>query len=246
MDIIYIATFLVAFVSSVLSGVAGGGGGFVMTPYWLLSGMTPAQGAATGSFMAAGMSASSAAAFRKTGLFPRDKRLLVFLSIIALLASILGAFIIPKIDIQAFKYALAIITILVLPLLFVRPDMKSSLSRYKKLGFCTVIALLVIGSIINSSAFVILFAIALMAFFNMSVLQMTALRRLVGVVQSLVLFVALAAQGYFAWQRAVVGFVGGSIGSYIGTKYAVKKGDVFAKYALAIMSLIGAIALILT
>ena len=35
MDIIYLATFLVAFISSILSGVAGGGGGFVMSPYWL-------------------------------------------------------------------------------------------------------------------------------------------------------------------------------------------------------------------
>ena len=32
--------------------------------------------------------------------------------------------------------------------------------------------------------------------------------------------------------------------SYIGTKYAVKRGELFAKYALAIMSLIGAVALL--
>ena len=245
MDILYIATFFIAFISSILSGIAGGGGGFVMAPYWLISGMTPAQGATTGAFMATGMSIGSVAAFRKTDHFPKDKKLLFILSVVTFFASILGAIIVPKIDIQAFKYMLAIITISALPLLFIKPNVKHQLSRYKGLGLGLAVTLLIIGSIITSSAFSILFALTLMAFFNMSVLQMTALRRLVGVVQSIVLFVAFAVQGYFIWQHAIAGFIGGSLGSYIGTKYAVKKGESFAKYALAIMSLIGAIALLI-
>ena len=245
MDIIYLATFFVAFISSILSGIAGGGGGFVMAPYWLISGMTPAQGATTGAFMATGMSISSVAAFRKTDHFPKDKKLLIISSVVTFFASILGAVIVPQIDIQAFKYMLAIITISALPLLFIKPNMKHRLMRYKGLGLGLAIGLLIIGSIITSSAFSILFALTLMAFFNMSVLQMTALRRLVGVVQSIVLFIAFAVQGYFIWQHAIAGFIGGSIGSYIGTKYAVKRGESFAKYALAIMSLIGAIALLI-
>ena len=67
---------------------------------------------------------------------------------------------------------------------------------------------------------------------------------MVGVTQSIVMFVAFTAQGYFIWQHAIAGLVGGSLGSYIGTKYAVKRGELFAKYALAIMSLIGAVALL--
>ncbi len=244
MNILYIATFLLALISSFLSGIAGGGGGFVMAPYWLISGMTPAQGATTGAFMATGMSMSSVAAFRKTDHFPEDKRLLIILSVVTFFASILGAIILPKIDIQTFKYILAIITISALPLLFIRPGTKHRLSKYKNTGLSLAIILLVIGSVITSSAFSILFALTLMTFFNMSVLQMTALRRLVNVVQSVVLFVAFAVQGYFIWQHGIAGFIGGSIGSYLGTKYAIKKGESFAKYALAIMSLIGAVALI--
>lgn len=240
MDILYLATFAVAFISSILSGIAGGGGGFVMSPYWLISGMTPAQGAATGAFMATGMSISSVAAFRKTDHFPKSKKLLYILSATTLIGSILGSMIVPKIDAQAFKYLLAAITISALPLLFIRPHVRHGLSKYRKFGLALAIILLIIGSIITSSAFSILFALTLMAFFNMSVLQMTALRRLVGVVQSVILFIAFAVQGYFIWQHAIAGFIGGSIGSYIGTKYAVKKGEVFAKYALAIISLIAA------
>ena len=245
MDILYLATFLVAFISSILSGIAGGGGGFVMSPYWLISGMTPAQGAATGAFMATGMSISSVVAFRKSDHFPRNRKLLYILSVTTLIGSILGAIIVPKIDIQAFKYMLAIITIAALPLLFIKPNIKHRLSKHGNIGLLLAIALLIIGSIITSSAFSILFALTLIAFFNMSVLQMTALRRLVGVVQSVVLFVAFAVQGYLVWQHALAGFIGGSIGSYIGTKYAIKKGETFARYALAIMSLVGAVALLM-
>jgi len=221
LDILYITTFFVALISSILSGIAGGGGGFVMAPYWLISSMTPAQGATTGAFMASGMSISSVAAFRKTNHFPKDKKLLIILSVVTFFASILGAIIVPKIDIQAFKCTLAIITISALPLLFIKPNMKHRLSRYRGLGLGLAITLLIIGSVITSSAFSILFALTLMTFFNMSVLQMTALRRLVGVVQSAILFVAFAVQGFFIWQHAIAGFIGGSIGSYIGTRYAI-------------------------
>lgn len=217
-----------------------------MAPYWLISGMTPAQGATTGAFMATGMSISSVAAFRNTNHLPKNKRLFLILSAVALIASIIGAILVPKIDIQAFKYALAIITLSALPLLFIKLNEQHRFNKYGRLGLALAILLLVIGSIITSSAFSILFALTLMAFFNMSVLQMTALRRSVGVVQSVVLFVAFAVQGFFIWQHAIAGFIGGSIGSYIGTKYAIKKGETFAKYALAIMSALGAIALLIS
>ena len=245
LHIIYLVTFLVALISSVLSGIAGGGGGFVMAPYWLLTGMSPAQGATTGAFMATGMSISSVAAFRKSGHLPKDKKLLCTLFVVASIASIVGAVIVPHIDIRAFKNILALITILALPLLFIKANVTSRLAEHRTIGWMLAITLLVVGSIITSSAFSVLFALTLVTFFDMSVLQMTALRRIVGIVQSAVLFTAFAVQGYFIWQHALAGFIGGSIGSYIGTKYAVKKGESLAKYALATMSIVGAIALLL-
>ena len=103
MDSTYLATFLVAFISSILSGIASGGG-FIMSPYWLVLGMTPAQGAAAGSFMATGTSVSSTVVLHKTDHFPKRKRLLYILSITAFIGSILGAVIVPKIDMQSFRY----------------------------------------------------------------------------------------------------------------------------------------------
>ena len=244
MDYIYLATFLVAFTSSILSGMAGGGGGYLMTPYWLISGMTPAQGATTGGFMAIGMGASSLAAFRKTDHFPRNKKLSLALTIITIIASIIGALTLTHIQTSSFKTILAVITILSIPMLFIDRRKIKLNKRYRNIGVAVLILLLLVSSIITSSAFSILIAVGLSQLFNLSILQSTALRRLIGLVQSGVIFAILALQGNFLVFHAVSAIIGGSLGSYIGTRFAIKKGENFAKYALALGALVGAVALL--
>jgi len=245
MDFIYLATFLVAFISSFLSGIAGGGGGYLMAPYWLIAGMTPAQGATTGGFMAVGMGASSLAAFRKTDHFPRDKRLSITLTVITGIASVIGASILTHIDTNSFKTILAVITILSIPMLFIdRSKIKLS-RRYRNIGIGMLILLLLSSSIITSSAFSILIAIGLSQLFHLSILQSTALRRLIGLVQSGVIFAVLAFEGNFLLFHAIAAVIGGSLGSYLGTRFAIKKGENFAKYALAVGAMIGAGALLI-
>ena len=244
MDFIYIATFFAAFVSMFLSGIAGGGGGFLTAPYWLIAGMTPAQGATTGGFMAIGMGASSLAAFRKTDHFPRNKKLSIALTAITVVASIIGALTLTHIETSSFKTILAIITLLSIPILFIDRSKIKLNKRHRNIGIAILVLLLLVSSIITSSAFSILIAIGLSQLFNLSILQSTALRRLIGLVQSGVIFAILAFQGNFLLFHAVAAIIGSSIGSYLGTKLAIKKGENFAKYALAVGALIGAVALL--
>ena len=245
MDLTFLVVFVTTFVASILSGIAGGGVSFVTTPFWLVIGMTPAQGGAAGAFMATGMSLSSVAAFRKSGHLPKDKKLFYILSAVTFVASILGVLIVPKIDIEILKTLLAIITILAIPLLFLKPNTKYTLERYRGVGVFLAALLMAVGSVIISGAFSILFTLTLVAFFSMSVLQTTAMKRLLFFVQSVVLLIGFTIQGFLLWQPALAGFLGGILGAYIGTKYAVKKGEAFAKYALATMSLLGSIVLLM-
>ena len=244
MEFIYLATFLVAFISSTLSGIAGGGGGYLMAPYWLLSGMTPAQGATTGGFMAIGMGASSLAAFRTTDHFPRSKKLSIVLTLITGIASVIGALTLAHIETSSFRTILAIITVLSLPMLFIDRRKITLSKRHRDIGIALLVLLLLASSIITSSAFSILIAIGLSQLFNLSILQSTALRRLIGLVQSVVIFSILAFQGNFLFFHAIAAIVGGSAGSYLGTRFAIKKGENFAKYALAVGATIGAVALL--
>lgn len=70
------------------------------------------------------------------------------------------------------------------------------------------------------------------------------MRRLIGAVQSVIIFTILAWQGNFLVFHAIAGVVGGTIGSYISTRFAIKKGEDFAKYALAVGALVGVVALL--
>ncbi|MES2630989.1 MAG: sulfite exporter TauE/SafE family protein [Patescibacteria group bacterium] len=245
MEFIYLVTFLVALISSTLSGIAGGGGGYLMAPYWLLSGMTPAQGATTGGFMAIGMGASSLAAFRKTDHLPRNKKLTITLAIVTVVASIIGAITLTHIETSSFKTILAIITILSIPMLFIdRRKIKLS-KRHRSIGIGLLVLLLLVSSIITSSAFSIIITIGLSQLFNLTILQSTALRRVIGLVQSAVIFAALAFQGNFLVLHALAAIIGGSFGSYLGTRFAIKKGEDFARYALAVGAAIGAVMLLI-
>ena len=245
MELIYLATFLVAFISSILSGMAGGGGGFIMAPYWLIAGLTPTQGATTGAFMALGMGGGSMAAFRGTSHMPKSKKLVTGLVVLTLLTSAIGPFFLPHISIDVFKPILAILTVGSLPFLFInRKDIEIS-SRNKRLGYVLLAILLILSSFITSSAFSILMAIVLNKVLNMSILQTTVIRRIIGFAQSAVIFVILVVLGGFFWQHAVAGILGGTIGTYIGTKFAINRGEKFAKYALATGAVISSIAILL-
>lgn len=245
MELIYLATFLVVFTAAILSGIAHGGGGYITAPYWLISGMTPAQGATTGDFMGIGMGVSSLIAFRKTDHFPRNKKLTVALTVFTVFSSVIGALILTHVDTGSFKMILAIITLLSIPTLFIDRSKIILSRRYRNLGIGLLLCLLFISSIITSSAFTIFIAVGLSQLFSLSILQSTALRRLIALVQSLVIFPILAFQGNFLPFHALAALLGGSLGSYIGTRIAIKKGEKFAKYALAIGAFIGAIALLI-
>jgi uncharacterized protein len=244
MEFIYLATLLVAFTSSILSGIAGGGGGYLVAPYWLIAGMAPAQGAATGGFMAIGMSVSSLVAFRKADHFPRNGKLSVTLLLITVIASIVGALALSHIETNSFKTILAVITLLSIPLLFIDRHKIVLSKEYRNVAVGCLVLLLLVSSIITSSAFSILISIGLSQLFNLSILQSTALRRLIGLVQSVVIFAILASQGNFLFTHALAAITGGSVGSYLGTRFAIRKGEKFAKYALAVGAVVGAMALL--
>lgn len=235
---------MVALLSCFLSGLAGGGGSYITSPYWLLIGMTPAESGTTGNFMGIGLGASSLVALRKADHYPNDKRLTVVLIVVTVIASIIGALVLSHIDIRSFKSTLAIITILSIPLLFV-DRRKITLSKsHRAAGIIILVILLIASSIIASSAFSVLIAVGLSQLFDLTILESTALRRLISLIQSGIIFVILALQGHLLIFHAITAFIGGSIGSYLGTKFAIKKGEGFARYALAVGALAGAVALV--
>lgn len=241
----YLATFFVAFISSILSGMAGSGGSFIMAPYWLIAGLTPAQGATTGAFMALGLGGGSLAAFKGSEHTPRNKKLIAGILIITALASLVGPFFLNQISTESFKPILITLMLLSLPLLFI-PRRLIKLGKHSHIfGWSMIAVTLLASSFITSSAFSILLTVLLLQVFDLTVLQSTVVRRMVSIIQSLVIFVVLFLLGNFLWQHAIAGLIGGALGSYIGTKIVLRRGEKFAKYALAFGAIVGVVTLML-
>lgn len=245
MDLLVPITFIVALLSSVLSGMAGVGGGLIMQPYWLLVGLSPAQAVANSSLMIFGISGGALAAFQKTKYLPGHKKLIILLAGITVVASVIGAIVLPHFETNSFKPILAGMTIVAVPLLFINTSKLFSSKHRTQIGIALFGILIIASSITFSSTFWILIAIMFPTLFSLSVLQSTVIRRIMGLIQAIILFALLAIGGHFVWTYAVVGIIGAFIGSYIGTRVAITHGDTFARYALAAVALISAIALLL-
>lgn len=82
-------TFAVGVAASVVSGIAGGGGGLISAPFFIFIGLPPQIAVATTKFGALGLTLGSIAKFRKTEYV--RKEYVLFLSILSVVAAILGS-----------------------------------------------------------------------------------------------------------------------------------------------------------
>lgn len=70
---------------------------------------------------------------------------------------------------------------------------------------------------------------------GLTALEANATRRLLGLVQSVIVFCIVLPQGFILWSHALASLLGCYLGGHIGTKIALKKGDVFVKIGLAVV-----------
>ena len=233
-----------ALLSSIVSGMSGGGGGFIMTPYFVLLGFTPQQIVANASIASLGLGGSSLLAMRGKGLL--RSRFLWPLIGITLVATTLAMFVLPKIKGESFEVAIALLLILLAPTLFIKKQSLRPGDRTRKsvmLGYISYAALLFASSL--GSGLATLLFLPLIFLLGMSTLQANALRRVLMVVQAAIAFCIVLPQGYIVWSYALATLAGCWIGGFIGTKIALKKGEAFVKYALAIVMVLSGIALLI-
>ena len=77
-------------------------------------------------------------------------------------------------------------------------------------------------------------------------LEANATKRAVNSVLTPITFIALLIGGYVVIGYGLVGMTAAFIGTHIGTKIAIKQGERFAAYALAIVGLISGVLLVAT
>lgn len=243
MDILTFVTFCVALLSSIVSGMSGGGGGFIMTPYYLLIGLTPQQIVGGASVASLGLGGSSLVAMRGKQLV--NERFLWPLAVLTVIATLLAMFILPSIKSGGFEIVIGILLITLSPTLFIKKQSLQPGERSKRsvfIGYGTYAVILLAGSL--GSGLATLLFLPLMFLMGLTAMQANALRRVLMLIQAVVAFCIVLPQEYIVWSYAIASLLGGYIGGFIGTKFALKKGELFVKYALATIMVISGLVLL--
>jgi len=243
MDIFILVTFIVAFLSSIMSGISGGGGSLVMTPFYLFIGLTPQQIVGIGSVASLGLGSSSLIALRGNQLI--SKRFLWPLTALTVITTLLAMTILPKIQSNAFEQVIAILIIMLAPTLFIKKASFQPGERSKRqvAGGYLAYAILLFSNALGGSVAPLLF-LPLMFLMGLSALEANATRRVMGLAQAAIVFGAVLPQGFIVWNYALASLVGCYLGGHIGTKIALKKGDRFVKWGMAIVMVASGLALL--
>lgn len=246
MEWLVVVTFFVGLASSLLSGMSGGGGGFITLPYFLLVvGLPPANALATAKMGGVGTSFGAMSALKGKGLV--HKGLVYKFMAITVTCSLFAAWLIPRLDPALFQRAIGVFLLLLIPTLFInkaafQPGDRSS--RWIGVGFVLYTIFSFLQTVIGTGMGSIL-VLVLMFLFGLGALEANATKRVAQSVQSAILFVLLAIQGLVYWWHGLAGLLGSVIGSHIGTHIAIKKGSQFVKMMLGGVMLVSGIALLM-
>lgn len=238
--------FAVTFIASVLSGMTGGGGGYVITPFLIAIGLTPQQSVATVKLWALGMDSGALAAFRRRAI--KHRKLTLVLILIAIPVGAISAFAVRHLANSNLQLVMGSLNLAMIPILFVKHHELKSRKQHialQSVGFTAVIALMLmqgvfasgVGSLIN---------IVLIAVFGLTALEASFIKRRASLVTDIVAILGLLGIGLINIRYGLIGMAGGLFGGYIGSKFALHEGEKFARYALMIFMVVSGIWLIAT
>ena len=112
-DLLPAAVFLVTFLASVMSGMAGGGGSFIITPFYILIGLTPQQAVATGKFGGFGLTIGAVAAFKERML--THKRLSILVMALAAVVGLSASFLLQRINNHSLQLVMGLLMLAMIP-----------------------------------------------------------------------------------------------------------------------------------
>ncbi len=228
----------IIFVSSVLmgvlSGVSGGGAGIIMLPVMLAVGLPPQVAVATMKMGGLGAAFGGLTAFRKTSHIRKD--IVKVMAPIAVIIGIVTPVIFQKMDSDLFEKALGAVMLLTIPLLFTKKSFKPSRHSHF-VGYLLYSVSLFLVAIFSAgigylAIFIMLF------FFGTSKIEANATKRVVMVFQVPLTFLGLLVAGFVSIPHGLTILIASYIGTHLGTKLALKKGEQFISLSMALVALL--------
>lgn len=236
---------IASFFVSVLGGMSGGGGGFIMTPLTIFLGLSPAQAVATGKLGGLSVTLGSLHGLRKAKL--HSWKVVVPISLMALVIGVVAPLAIVNLDAEVYKRTLGVLLLLMVPIMLFKKvgHQKREVSKGYKIAGYTALAVAMSLQAVFSGGLGTLVNMALMGLLGMSALEANVTKRFSQVVLNGVISLALIGTDLIVWEVALVGAFTAFLGGVIGAHLAIKKGDVFVTRIFVIFMIFAAAELLL-
>jgi uncharacterized membrane protein YfcA len=236
---------IAGFFMSILSGIAGAGGGFVMTPLGILLGLTPAQAVSSGKF--SGLSITIGSLFGMKKAHGRvSKARVIPIMILAFIVGLAVPFVIKTLDSEVYRVTLGIILLLMIPVMIIKKvGIKShQTSKWQKAlgGGLLTLALVLQG--VFSGGLGTLVNIVLMSMLGMTAIEANITKRWSQLILNVTIIIGVLWSGLLVWPVVAVGVTSTFFGSMLGGKIAVDRGDALILRVMIGLMFISAIALI--
>lgn len=241
----FVVYFFVTFLTSILSGIAGGGGGFINTPLLIFFGLSPAQAVATGKLPGLSVSIASLGSMRNTRI--KSRKELVAIIALALVIGLIAPILITNLDSELYRRLLAVILLIMIPVLIIKRvghTEKHVTSVKKILGYVLLVPALCLQAVFSAGMGNLVNAV-LMSYLGMSALEASITKRYSQVVLNVVIVLGVLFSSLIVWPLALIGILSSAIGGYIGGRMAVKQGDIFVMRIFIVLMFISAIGLLI-
>lgn len=239
----YILIAIVGLLSGIVSGIGGGGGAMLMIPVFIFTGLPPQVAVATAKLSGLGGDFGGLVGFLKSGHIRKD--IIKVMLPIAVIVGLVTPLVFAVVESRGFQIALAIFMILMLPTLFIKKKtIKPPTHKHKLIGYLLYTCVLFLQGIFSGGVGS-LAVYVLTLLLGTSKIETMATRRAVVSVMMPISLIALFIGGFVNVWFGLAGLVTAYIGTHIGTKIVLKRGDMFVSITMAITILVSSIVLLI-
>ena len=232
----YVILFIAAFLASLIDSIAGGGG-LLTTPAMLLVGISPLNTLATNKFQSCFGTFTSTYNYYKNGLLTEPRRFLYFF--LSFGGSMVGTFLVSRISNEVLESIIPILLISA-AVFFILNRGPSTSNKSSSLIFIFNVIVVLIGFYDGffgpgtGSFFVLAFVIIK----GISIMEATAITKLLNFASNFAAFVIFALKGYVIWELGVIMAVAQIGGANLGSRFAITNGEKVVRPVLVIVSIL--------
>ena len=225
----YLIIFLAGCGAGFLNTV-GGGGSLITLPILIFSGLPSATANGTNRIALLMQNIVAVTNFKRKGYF--YPKIALLLGIPAIIGSLIGSNIAVSLSDAIFNKVLGVVMIIVLILILTRPEKKflkdqnsDELSKNRKMAAVILFFFVgIYGGFIQAGVGFI-FIVSLSIITGMSLVKVNSIKVFVIALYTISSLLVFILNGNINWTSGIILALGNSIGAYLGSTFAVNKGD---------------------